>query len=103
MNDWKHIYQRISEHENSKRHNNSVVSYFNLSGSKNLDVLLFEKQESLRKNKIKNNVEIINIVINIVKMFGKRGLSFRGKHENILSLENINLDHGNFFRNFVIT
>ena len=36
-------------------------------------------------------------VISVIKVIGKRGLSYRGdKHEAAYSLENMALDHGNF-------
>lgn len=38
-------------------------------------------------------------VVNIVKVLGKRGFSYRGdKHEAAYSLENMALDHWTFFR-----
>ena len=51
VNDWRHIYQRIEEHEKSKTHGNSVDVYFLKNSSSSIDQLLIYDQCNLRKNK----------------------------------------------------
>lgn len=51
-----------------------------------------KQNEEVYKNRL-----ILQHVIDIVKLIGKRGLSYRGhRNESALSLNNFNLDHGNF-------
>jgi hypothetical protein len=50
-----------------------------------------------RKEMIKKNRQILERVIDVVKLIGKRGLSYRGnKYEAAYTLEDLSLDHGNF-------
>ena len=51
--DWKHIYQRIFEHENSKVHNQSCKSYFMHSQKKDDGYLLLENQMYQHREEVK--------------------------------------------------
>lgn len=97
MSTWTHVYQRIKEHENSKCHNRCTEAYFLNHNKKNIDFLLFSNQLSKRKETVKKNRQILERVIDAVKLIGKRGLSYRGNyHEAAYTLDNSSLDHGNF-------
>lgn len=39
---------------------------------------------------------VLHRIIDVLKLIGKRGLSFRGSIESAYTLENENVDHGNF-------
>ncbi|KAL4120792.1 hypothetical protein QTP88_013413 [Uroleucon formosanum] len=94
---WSHTYQRIDEHENSKDHTDAAEAYFLNSTKKNIDFLLFSKQKSLRKEHIKHNRQILERIIDVVKLIGKRGLSYRGNQsESAYMLDSLSTDHGNF-------
>ncbi|KAL4147990.1 hypothetical protein QTP88_002298 [Uroleucon formosanum] len=94
---WSHTYQRIDEHENSKDHTDAAEAYFLNSIKKNIDFLLFSKQKSLRKEHIKHNRQILERIIDVVKLIGKRGLSYRGNQsESAYMLDSLSTDHGNF-------
>lgn len=41
-------------------------------------------------------MHVLHRIIDILKLIGKRGLSFRGSIESAYTLENENVDHGNF-------
>ena len=52
---------------------------------------------SIRKKEIENRRQVLFRIIDIIKLIGKRGLSYRGKtNEAIYTLDNPTLDHGNF-------
>ncbi|KAM4795991.1 LOW QUALITY PROTEIN: zinc finger MYM-type protein 1-like [Rhinophrynus dorsalis] len=94
--DEKHMYQRIEEHERSKLHINSSESFF--MRSKNMDISshFFEKQTTAKKEEVKRKHSILERVIETIKLIGKQGLSYRATTEAAYTLENEELDHGNF-------
>ncbi|KAL4113073.1 hypothetical protein QTP88_016764 [Uroleucon formosanum] len=82
--DWKHVYTRINEHENSKTHR------------LNKDAHVMKKQFSSIDSLLTYG-HILFCIIDIIKLIGKRGLSYRGKtNEAIYTFDNPALDHGNF-------
>jgi hypothetical protein len=99
MKSWRHVHQRIEEHEKSKCHNDCAEAHFLCMNNKDVGALLFSTQRNLRKEKIRNNRQIMERVVEIVKVIGKRGLSYRGnssESEAAYSLDNASIDHGNF-------
>lgn len=94
---WKHVYQRIEEHEASKTHMSCSESYLLYTSNKTIDILLFSDFKKKHKEEVKKNIQILQRVIDIIKLIGKRGLSHRAhRNESALSLNNPILDHGNF-------
>jgi len=94
---WTHVYQRIEEHEASKTHMSCSESYLLHTSNKTIDILLFSDFKKKQKEEVKKNIQILQRVIDIVKLIGKRGLSYRAhRNESALSLNNPILDHGNF-------
>lgn len=94
---WTHVYQRIEEHEASKTHMSCSESYLLHTSNKTIDILLFSDFKKKQKEEVKKNIQILQRVIDIVKLFGTRGLSYRDhRNESALSLNNPILDHGNF-------
>jgi len=62
-----------------------------------IDSLLTYGHSSIRKKEIENRRQVLFRIIDIIKLIGKRGLSYRGKtNEAIYTLDNPSLDHGNF-------
>jgi len=55
MYEWKHIYQRISEHENIKAHNQCCEAYFMHSQNSDVGYLLLENQMHQKREKVKKN------------------------------------------------
>lgn len=103
MSDWKHIHQRINEHENSIVHSRSSESYFLKTANKDIDSLLFSNLNDIAKQNIKKNRQIFERIIAVVKLIGKRGLSYRGKNnEAAYCLNDSNLDHGNFLEIMIL-
>jgi len=94
---WTHVYQRIDEHEKSKNHTLCTDAYLHHTNNKSIDYLLFSDQKHKVKEEVKNNRKILERVIEIVKLIGKRGLSYRAtQYESSYSLQDPTLDHGNF-------
>lgn len=97
LNVWSHVYQRIHEHEISKCHTLCSESFFNYSNKKTIDYRLFTDQLHKKKSEVTKNLNIVERVIDIIKLIGKRGLSFRGHlNECSRSLKDPAIDHGNF-------
>lgn len=94
---WTHVYQRIDEHENRKNHTICTDVYIHNANNKSIDYLLFSDQKHKLKEEVKNNRKILERVIEVVKLIGKRGLSYRAaQYESSYSLHDLTLDHGNF-------
>ena len=97
MTDRKHIHVRIEEHENSVLHRECADAYFLRSNMGDIENLLFSNQMSLRREQIRKRRNVMERIVNIVKLIGKRGLSYRGnKTEAAYTLADDSLDHGNF-------
>lgn len=104
VNDWRHIYQRIEEHEKSKTHGNSVDAYFLKNGSSSVDQLLMYDQCNLRKKQVEEKRQVLTRIIDIIKMIGKRGLSYRGTSSNeaAYTLSDHTIDHGTFLEMVIL-
>lgn len=97
MQAWKHVHQIIEEHEKSKLHRESAEVYFLRANKADIRSLVSEKQISVHREQVGKKRQVMEHVVNTVKVLGKRGLSYRGdKHEAAYSLNNMALDHGNF-------
>jgi hypothetical protein len=96
FNNWNHVYQRIMEHEDTKIHKTSAEAHMMSESGSNIDNKLFAEGISKEKEAVKIRRLLLQRVIDIVKLIGKRGLSYRGVHESANTLDNDLLDHGNF-------
>jgi len=78
----------------------ALMHFFLNHNKKNLDFLLFSNQMNKRKEIIKKNRQIVERVIDVVKLISKRVLSYRGnKYVVVYCLEDLSLDHGKYFIN----
>ncbi|KYQ46872.1 hypothetical protein ALC60_14114 [Trachymyrmex zeteki] len=69
--------------------------------NRTIDKLLFNQYAHKRNQQVTNNQQILDIIINVIKFIDKTGLSYRGNlNEAAYSLENENIDHGNFLENW---
>ena len=87
-------YECIKEHEQSLIHHRSAEAYMLWSQKLGVINLLQDKRnEDIKKRRL-----ILERIIDTIKLIGKRGLSCRGAKdaEAAYTLENSNLDHGNF-------
>lgn len=103
FDDWKHVYQRINEHEDSRTHSHSSEAFFLKSQNKDIKMLLTVNQNYKRKEYVKKNRLILERIIDVLKLIEKRGLSYRGnRNEGAHSLNNNTLDHGNFLEIMIL-
>ncbi|KAL4119802.1 hypothetical protein QTP88_012569 [Uroleucon formosanum] len=103
MCDWKHICQRISEHENSKAHNQCCEAYFMHIQKRDVGFLLMENQMHQQREEVKKNRQVLDRIIEVCKVIGKRGLSVRGKrNEAAYFLKDPTLDHGTFLEMIIL-
>ncbi|XP_069468511.1 zinc finger MYM-type protein 1-like isoform X2 [Ambystoma mexicanum] len=93
VKNWRHIYQRIIEHEASQGHRRCTDTY--MMTFTGIDTSGLHQQELARSEQIGKSRAILERVIDIAKVLGKRGLSCRGKSESMFDLDNEELDHGN--------
>lgn len=66
------------------------------SKEKTIDVLLFKDQLTKRMHEVKDRRLAFERIVDVVKLIGKRGMSFRGEYESAKDLSNPNVSHGNF-------
>lgn len=87
LNDWKHVNDRICEHENSVHHRDAIISMsLRLNSKQRIDSNLVSQFNS--ETKYWRNV--LTRVVATVKFLSKRGLSFFGCDETIGSVKNGN-------------
>ena len=98
MGDWRHIKQRIEEHERSVQHRECADGYLLWTSRKDIASLLCQQQVSARREQVKQRRQVMEQLVEIVKVIGKRGLSFRGGgiSEAAYSLDDATMDHGTF-------
>jgi len=97
MKTWKHVHQRIEEHEKSKIHRDSADAYFLLAKRADIKSLLAGKQMSSHHEQVKKKRQVMECIIDVIKVIGKCGLSYRGDQaEAAYTLEDTAVNHGNF-------
>ncbi|XP_060857136.1 uncharacterized protein LOC132934792 isoform X2 [Metopolophium dirhodum] len=94
---WKHVYERVSDHEETVTQKLNVDAHLMKKQFSSVDSLLTHGLGSIRKIQVENNRNVLLCLIDVLKLIGKRGLSYRGKtNEAAYSLDDSSLDHGNF-------
>jgi hypothetical protein len=87
FNDWKHVSDYISGHENSVEHRNCMIIYINRKNqTSQIDSAL------IIQVKIEQQYwcEVLKRIVAVVKFLATRGLALRGSNQNIGSLQNGN-------------
>lgn len=103
MKDQKHIHQRVEEHERSNLHRGCAEAYFLTSSKRDVDNLLMGHQMSLRKVQVRKRRQVLERIIDVVKLIGKRGLSYRGSQSEAAYMhKDDTVDHGNFLEMIVL-
>ena len=98
FSDLKHLYQRIEEHESSKKHQHCTEAYLRFSSKNTIDDMIPSSHLSLSRQQVIQRRLILDRVVSIVKMIGKRGTSYRGRadSEAVSTLPDESKDHGLF-------
>ncbi len=86
MVDWKHVHQRIEEHEKSKMHRDYAEAYFLRASKSNIEGLLMESQLSVHREQVRRRRQVLERIIDVIKVIGKRGLSYRGTKSEVVLL-----------------
>ena len=103
MKDWKHVHQRLEEHEKSIMESDCAEAYFLWAAKADIQNLLRNNQMSATREQIHMRCKLLERVIDIVKVIGKRGLSYRGTHsEAAYTLDDFSIDHGNFLEMVIL-
>lgn len=90
---WKHCGQRIDEHNGSKAHKDCAEAYM----LQTCKTLLAGNQMSAHRNQVKKRRQVLERIVDVVKIIGKRGFSYRHQENEVAyTLEDTTLDHGNF-------
>ncbi|XP_053274770.1 uncharacterized protein LOC128436886 isoform X1 [Pleuronectes platessa] len=97
MSDWRHAHQRAEEHEKSMAHRACAEAYFLNCSKSDINSLLRGRQLTAHREQIKKRRQVLDRVVEVVRVIGKRGLSYRHEdNEAAYTLEDSSLDHGNF-------
>lgn len=97
MKDWKHVHQRIEEHEKSHLHQHAAEAYFLRTHKGDIASQLGGNQLSQRQEQVRRKRQVMDRVVSVIKMIGRQGLSYRGSEfEAAYTLEDRSLNHGNF-------
>ncbi|CAI6376034.1 unnamed protein product [Macrosiphum euphorbiae] len=76
---WKHVYERVSDHEETITHKLNVDAHLMKKQFSSVDSLLTHGLGSIRKIQVENNRNVLLRLIDVLKLIGKRGLSYRDK------------------------
>ena len=104
FNSWKHIYQRINKHKSSQKHKACVEAHVRFSSNKTVVDLPTVTQTSLHNKQVMQRRQILDRVVSIVKMIGKKGTSYRetGSLEVVSTLCDEKVDHGTFLETVLL-
>lgn len=91
------VHQRIMEHEKSGPHRQCADAYFFRMSTGNISELLNVNQMSIAREQVRQRQQVVECIIEMVKVIGRRGLSYQGdKSEAAYTLENDAANHGTF-------
>lgn len=96
FHDRKHIHQRAEEHEESDNHRNCAKAYLLRANNANVKQLLLSKQMKEREEQVTKRRQVLERIVDVVKVIGKRGLSYRGHSESAYTLADEGADRGHF-------
>uniref|UniRef100_A0A3B3S3W6 HAT C-terminal dimerisation domain-containing protein n=1 Tax=Paramormyrops kingsleyae TaxID=1676925 RepID=A0A3B3S3W6_9TELE len=94
---------RSEEHEKSMAHRNCAEAYFLNCSKADIKNLLGGRQLTEHRNQVKKRRQVLERVVEVIKVIGKRGLSYRQvENEAAYTLDNDGLDHGNFLELIIL-
>lgn len=98
MEDFRHTYQRVQEHESSSCHSLAVEGYFAAKNRSNIEYKINYDLMNLRRDEIVTNRLIVRRIIDIILFIVKQNISYRGKDESsaLLNKTDLSVKRGNF-------
>lgn len=97
VDDKKHFYTRIKEHEQCKTHSVNVEAYMVYKSESMIGNVRNDTLVSQRLVEVNYRRNVMTRVIETVKLIGKSGLAIRGKrNEAVYKLFDDSVNHGNF-------
>ena len=90
FSDWKHLPERLKEHENSRYHRENMIQWFNFENRlKDKTTIDAACQQRIEREKQKL-VKVLQRVVEIIQFLESRKLAFRGKNETLFQGQNGN-------------
>lgn len=84
-------------------HRSSAEAYFLRSSKADIQSLLSGIQMSAHREQVRKRRQVLERVVDIVKVIGKRGLSYGGmQSEAAYTLDDPSIDHGNFLEMIIL-
>nr|XP_054590119.1 52 kDa repressor of the inhibitor of the protein kinase-like [Nothobranchius furzeri] len=103
MSDWRHVHVRTEEHEKSTTHKTCAEAFFLRCSKGNINSLFAGSQLSAHRAQVKKRRQVLERIVDVVKVLGKRGLSYRHvENEAAYTLSDNTVDHGNFLELIVL-
>ncbi|CAI5660952.1 unnamed protein product [Oreochromis niloticus] len=103
MSDWRHIHLRTEEHEKSTTHQTCAEAFFLRCSKGNIRSLFAGSQLSAHRAQVKKRRQVLERIVDVIKVLGKRGLSYRHvENEAAYTLGDNTIDHGNFLELIVL-
>lgn len=103
FNDWKHVHQRIGEHEQSKMHKESCKNFMREQKGRSIQNLININLLNEHKLQVQKRRLVFTRMVQIVKFISKQGLSFRGhRNESAYFLSDRSANHGNFLETVLL-
>ncbi|XP_034062116.1 uncharacterized protein LOC117539872 [Gymnodraco acuticeps] len=103
MTNFTHIHQRVEEHEQSHAHRGCAEAYFLRFSKNTIQDLLMGPQMSRHREEVRRKRQVLERIIDVLKLIGQRGLSYRGTQaEALYTLDDDTIDHGNFLEMIVL-
>ena len=103
MKDWKHVHQRVEEHEKILMHRNCAGAYFLWESKSDIENLLAHGEMSANRELVRKCSQVFERVIELTKVIGKKGICYRGTpSEAAYTLDNSCMDHGNFLEMIIL-
>ncbi|KAL3976231.1 NLR family CARD domain-containing protein 3 [Sarotherodon galilaeus] len=76
MSDWRHVHLRTEEHEKSTTHHTCAEGFFLRFSKFNISSLFAGSQVSAHRAQVKKRRQVLEPIVDVVKVLGKRGLSY---------------------------
>ena len=97
LTSFKHIHQRIQEHEGSLSHSNCVEAYLLRKAKGDIVSIAGLSVSGKRRKEIEDRRAVVQRLVCIILFIGKQGLAYRGKrHEGAHGLRDDSVNHGNY-------